>query len=70
MACFYEWLLTKEAKEKLFADNHDFNVLVQRLSLGSIGIGSTGVFQITYGFIAQVTLLCLDRNLVTYPQFI
>ncbi|CAL8132103.1 unnamed protein product [Orchesella dallaii] len=57
-ACFKQWLCERYVREQVFAlRKTELEWLQRDLEVGSVGIGSIGAYEISYGFIAQV-LMC------------
>ncbi|CAL8130226.1 unnamed protein product [Orchesella dallaii] len=54
MSRFKEWMNDPLVRMKYFNEKYKLSPIVRELDTNSIGIGLTGVYQINYGFLAQV----------------
>ncbi|CAL8130196.1 unnamed protein product, partial [Orchesella dallaii] len=54
MSRFKEWVNDPLVRIKFFNDKYELGPVVRDLDVNAIGIGMTGLYQINYGFVAQV----------------
>ncbi|CAL8121254.1 unnamed protein product [Orchesella dallaii] len=65
---FREWLSTREAREHIFVNRNELELLERRLDIGEIGIGAAGFFQVNYRLVSELVVFTVTIFLITFDD--